>query len=135
MSGAKHILIADDDAALCRVLTVHCQHLGLHVHTAHDAMHALLLIHKDRPDMVLMDISMPAGNGLSACEMLATDRRLADLPIVVISGSSREQDMRRCDELGVRFVQKDGSLWQRLKPMICEQLGLRCETRPVACGK
>ena len=50
----KNVLIADDDAMLVRVLTVRCRHLGLAVRQASDAMLALVMIHKDPPDLVII---------------------------------------------------------------------------------
>ena len=50
----KTVLIADDDTMLVRVLTVRCRHLGLEVRQASDAMLALVMIHKDPPDLVII---------------------------------------------------------------------------------
>lgn len=127
----KEILLADDDPSFCRLMTVHCQHLGLNVRTAHDAMHALTVIHKNQPDLILMDIQMPAGNGISACEMLFSDPRLSGIPVIIISGTACEKEIQRCHDLGARFVPKTVDLWPRLKPIICESLGIT-PGKPVA---
>ena len=82
----KTVLIADDDAMLVRVLTVRCRHLGLEVRQASDSMHALIMIHKDPLDLVIMDVGMPAGDGLSACQMLSSDKRLQNIPVIILTG-------------------------------------------------
>lgn len=118
------VLIADDDQSLCRVFTVRCQQMGLKVRTAHDAMHALILIHKHVPDLIIMDISMPAGDGLSACEMLANDPRLSSIPVIILSGSSQPQDIQRCQELGAHYVLKQPHCWPEMKTKICGLLDI-----------
>lgn len=130
---AKEILIADDDSALCRLLTMHCRHMGLSVRMAHDAMHALLLIHKQKPDLVLLDISMPAGNGISVCEMLSSDPRLNSIPVIIMSGTQDEQVIQRAESLGAIFVHKHTDFWQSLKPEICKVLRLDPST-PKKCA-
>jgi len=120
----KSILIADDHATLVRVLTVRCRELGLLVKSASDAMYALTLIHKEPPDLVLMDVNMPAGNGLSVCEMLSSDRRLSTIPVIVLTGQTDEKTISRCQEIGVHYVAKSPDAWPQLKPLIQQLLGL-----------
>jgi len=115
---SKTILIADDDAGLCRMLTVRCKHLGLDVRTAHDAMHALVIAHKCEPDLIIMDISMPAGDGLSACEMLKNDQRLMSVPVIILSGTSSESQIQRCEDMDAHFVSKNADIWNNLGKLI-----------------
>ena len=108
-------LIADDDAGLCKVLTVRCKSLGFDVLTAHDAMHALVVAHRHEPEVIIMDINMPAGNGLSACEMLATDPRFAISVLIVLSGTENEMHKLRAESFGALFVPKDGDYWPTIR--------------------
>ncbi len=126
----RSVLIADDDPALTRVLTVRCRHLGLEVRHAADAMQALVMIHKDPPDLVIMDVTMPAGDGLSASQMLLSDPRLSRIPIIILSGRRVEDGRRRAEELGVPYVVKSPQCWSELKALICARLGL-----PPAAGE
>jgi DNA-binding response OmpR family regulator len=117
------VLIADDDASLCRILEMRMKTIGVQPVVCHDAMHALHVIHRDPPDVVVMDITMPAGNGLAAIEMLASDERLAAIPVVILTGRSDQATRDRIANLGARYVLKSGDLWNRLKPMLTELLG------------
>ena len=126
--NAKRILIAEDDSDLAYTLGLHCRRLGLEVFRSPDAMHALIGSHRARPDVILLDVNMPAGNGLSVCEMLAGDRELNTVPVIVMSGAASEETKRRCRELGVTFVQKGPHLWQDLNPLICEAAQIECDT-------
>lgn len=118
----KSVLIADDDPMLIRVLTVRCRHMGLEVRKAADAMQALVMIHKEPPDLVIFDVSMPAGDGLSACQMLASDKRLQKIPVVILTGRKNDEIRDRAQELGAHYVLKSPDCWQELKPLICQLL-------------
>ncbi len=120
----KEVMIVDDDQGLCRLMTVQCRHLGLMVRTSPDAMQALLMIHKKPPDLIILDINMPAGNGLSVCEMLASDKRLSRIPVIMLSGQSDAQTIDRCRSMGAHFVAKSADAWPIMKQMICRLLNL-----------
>ncbi len=121
---SKSVLIADDDPMLVRVLTVRCRHLGLEVRQAADVMQALVMIHKDPPGLIIMDVGMPAGDGLSACQMLASDKRLQGIPVIILTGKKNDQIHSRARELGAHYVLKSPDCWQELKPLVCRLLDI-----------
>lgn len=121
----KKILIADDDRDLVRVLQMRCRQLGVDVITAHDAMTALTLIHEQRPDLVCLDISMPAGNGLSVCEMLSNDENLSSTAVIILTGRADDETVRRCHDLCAYYVLKSTDVWLRMEPLVCELLQLQ----------
>ena len=127
----KTVLIADDDQSFVRVLEDRCRNLGLKVLTAPDTMSALTLIHKDPPDLILLDVHMPAGNGLAACEMLSTDTRLAPIPVIILTGKSDDETIQRCESLGAHYVPKSSQMWDSLKPIICELLEISASPRSI----
>jgi len=129
-TAKKTVLIADDDGDLCHLLVMRCKQMGLDVLRSPDAMHALLGAHRAGPDLVILDVHMPSGSGLSVCEMLAGDDNLRGIPVIVMSGIADENVRRRCLELGVTFVEKSASLWDRLEPVIRERLGIGA-TKPL----
>lgn len=114
-----HILIADDDAFLTRHLARKLEAEGFHATVSPDAMHALNLAHRNAFDLIVLDIRMPAGNGLAAAEMLASDRRLQHVPIIILTGSDDAATRQRCRKLGTRHLLKSGDLWPRLHAMVC----------------
>ena len=66
------ILIADDDTELLNALSLRCRKLGLDVIPVEDAMTALANAEFYSPEIVVTDIRMPGGNGMSVCEMIAS---------------------------------------------------------------
>ncbi len=130
----KHILIADDDRALVRLLAGRCRGLGLKVEEATDGFLAEASIflrgeHGHPPDLIILDIGMPEEDGLSICEELLRDDATADIPVIVLTGRFDRATLQRCRELGVHYVHKADDMWSRLEPLICNLLGLEFETR------
>lgn len=122
MSGTKTVLIADDDRDLVAGLAIRCRKLGIRVLTAHDAMTALAHATSGSPDLVCLDVNMPAGNGLSVCEMMATHHQLQDVPVIIMTGNRDESTQRRCHQLAAYYVPKCERTWERLQPLITELL-------------
>lgn len=53
-----------------------------------------------RPKMVLMDIQMPKVNGIEVLKRIKEDERTKTLPVVMLTSSKEDPDIRRCYELG-----------------------------------
>ncbi len=126
----KTILIADDQRELVRAIQLRCRHLGLETLVAHDAMTALTLINEHRPDLVCLDVNMPAGNGLSVCEMLAGDEQLASIPVIILTGRADDETIRRCHSMCAYYVLKSSDVWQRIEPLLHELLGIEPPETP-----
>lgn len=123
--AALTVLIADDDSDLVHMLALSLQGLGLEVFRSPDAMHALVGTHRARPDLVVLDVNMPGGNGLSVCEMLADNERTAHIPVIVMSGQSAIDIRRRCYALGAHYVIKGPRLLEEVEFLAAQLLGLR----------
>lgn len=94
---AKHILIVDDDDLLRRSLAFNLEQAGYHASTAESAETALLQVQLERPDLVLLDISLPLMDGLDAMRQL---KDKFDLPVIFLTARRRELDEALGLELG-----------------------------------
>lgn len=121
-TASRTIVIADDDLDLVDSLTQRCSQLGLRVIGASSALEAINAINRVVPDLVCLDINMPAGNGLSVCEMMSSDERLRSIPVIVMTGDCDQQTIRRCHDMMVYYVQKCVDVWRRLEPLLRELL-------------
>jgi CheY-like chemotaxis protein len=133
----KTILIADDDHELVHVLAVRCRRLGLNVLCAHDAFSALSLVKTGRPDVVCLDVDMPAGNGLGVCEMLSSDAACRTIPIIILTGRTDPETIMRCHSLCAYYVEKCPDVWSRIEPLLKELLcdhDTTCAAHPVDAG-
>jgi putative two-component system response regulator len=102
------ILVADDDRTLCNILTATFRKRGWEAKPALDAMQALMMAKQQpRPDMILLDINMPGGTGLMTLERLKASSLTADIPVVVVSGTTDPEAPRAAKAGGaVAFVKK-----------------------------
>lgn len=121
----KYVLIADDDAMLVQALKVRCTQLGLKVRTAADGLAALGLIDDEVPDLVFLDVQMPAADGLEVCRKLARGKPAVPLPVIMLTGRADEPTRRRCEELGAYYVLKAPDAWKQLRPIVSKLLGLQ----------
>lgn len=126
---SRTIVIADDDADLVSFLTQRCSQLGCRVIGAGSALEAINVIDGVTPDLVCIDVNMPAGSGLSVVEMMSSDQRLRAIPVIVLTGNSDQQTIRRCHNMMVYYVQKSHDVWNRIEPLLMELLGKPDATR------
>jgi two-component system response regulator HydG len=78
-----HVLIVDDDAALCRLLAAVLGERGFEVSTATSAADALAVVTTAEIDVILTDVDMTGMNGLELCERIVTNR--PDVPVMVLT--------------------------------------------------
>jgi CheY-like chemotaxis protein len=123
LGKGKTILIADDDPVVVFALSRRLQQLGFQVIRSPDATHALMGAMKTKPDLIILDVNMPSGNGLAVCEMMASDPRYAKIPIIIHSVLSDEATLKRCGQLGARHVEKSPRSWARIKLLVETLIG------------
>jgi response regulator RpfG family c-di-GMP phosphodiesterase len=83
----KHVLVVDDDDAVCDLIRAALELEGFEVSDARHVIEAEGLIEKRVPDAILLDIGLPGIDGLFYCARLREKPRTRDVPIIVISGS------------------------------------------------
>jgi CheY-like chemotaxis protein len=120
----RTILIADDDAGLIRLLRTVLEPLAVQIRETYDATSALTMIQMSPPSLVILDINMPGGNGLSACEMLKTDQNMARVPVIILSGRSDDAARNRCTQMGAHFVCKGPEALSDVKRLVVNLLAL-----------
>ncbi|WP_286234032.1 response regulator [Thalassotalea sediminis] len=94
------ILIVDDSSTNIRVICNQIKDLGHKIHIAKDGIQALELLTEIKPSMILMDISMPNMDGFECCKRIKQSESRRDIPVLIISGSNDEKDMRRALNVG-----------------------------------
>lgn len=120
----RSVLVADDDPDLVDLLSRRLESLGLSVDSAPNAMTALGKIEESPPDLVVIDVNMPQGNGLGVCEMLADHETLSDIPRIVLTGSPDKEVVRRCYQMCAYYIPKCPNVWSRVEPLVRELLEL-----------
>lgn len=102
------VIIAEYDKVLRDVLAEKLEKSGYVVELAEDGVVAMEKIRAARPDVVLLDISMPRMGGIEVMEDINKDTVLKGIPIIVISNSDHTVEIKRAQELGAReFIIKE----------------------------
>lgn len=87
----KTILIIDDQRDVHMLLKALLEHEGFRVCSALDTAQGGMLARQLKPDLVILDITMPAGGGYLAYERLRRMSNFTTLPILLYTGVPREQ--------------------------------------------
>jgi two-component system KDP operon response regulator KdpE len=94
----QKILIVDDDPDLRRGLNLRLRANNYDTSYATDGFSAIAMAQKERPDLIILDIGLPAGDGLVVLERLQENAALSTIPVIVLTArdpqSTREQTMR-----------------------------------------
>ncbi len=85
----KKILIVEDDKKIVAALTVRLKAEGYEAVAAFDAVMAGSVAAKERPDLVLLDISMPGGDGLLVAERLRKLPVPVNVPMIFLTASKK----------------------------------------------
>jgi len=115
----KTVVIVDDDAIIRDYLALRCRHLGLRVETAEDGLRGVVKVGKERPDLLILDLTLPDVEGFKVVERLA-DRKFPSLPVIILTAQSDDTAKQRCQALNAYYVYKGPNTWADLEPLIFE---------------
>ena len=105
--AAARILIVDDDVETREFLGEELRDLGHELIYAADGVQALSLMRREQPDLMLLDLRLPGGDGFSVLEQLRGIPDFASIPVIVFSGMRSPDAEERALMLGARvFVHK-----------------------------
>ena len=96
-SPKRKILIIEDDHKTADIVRLYLERDGYNVLTAHDGLQGLDLAREGMPDLVVLDLLMPGVNGLEVCRTL---RKESDVPIIMLTALSTEQNKLEGLDLG-----------------------------------
>ena len=106
MSGKK-ILIVDDDQDLVLGLSLRLKASGYHVTSASDGASAVEMARKEGPELVILDLGLPAGDGFVVLQRIKEIAGLKMTPVIVLSGRDPTGNEDRVRDAGATaFLQK-----------------------------
>src|SRR5256886_6432751 len=97
MVAVATILVVDDEPRIVQLVRDYLEHGGFTVLTASDGVSALRTARTDRPDLVVLDLSLPGLDGLDVARSL---RREGEVPIIMLTARTEESDKLGGLELG-----------------------------------
>ncbi len=103
----KKILIVEDDKKIAKAMCVRLEAYGYDVAIAHDAVVATTTARNYVPDLILLDIMLPGGNGLMLSERFQEIENTASVPIIFITASKQPGLRQKAMALGAaEFIEK-----------------------------
>jgi DNA-binding response OmpR family regulator/DNA-binding CsgD family transcriptional regulator len=101
------VLVVDDSPDTLRMLTDAIEDAGMTVLVAREGAHALSMIDRVTPDVILLDAVMPGMDGFETCRRLKRNNTLVHVPIIFMTGLSETEDIVKGLEAGgVDYVTK-----------------------------
>ncbi len=106
-AAKKRILIADDDPGMRLALLVRLRAHNFEVSCVGDGLSAIFETRKSHPDLIILDLGLPSGDGFTVLEMLHGDDDWVGTPIIVLSGMDPAVNEPRAESAGAwKFLQK-----------------------------
>jgi len=99
----EHILIIDDDFDQTEVLAHRFRKQGYNVSVATTFCDGLATAKAEHPNVVVLDLGLPDGDGLDICTELSGERTTADIPVITVSGMERPDIVRTAREAGCQY--------------------------------
>jgi len=93
-------IIADDEPDILRLVSLTLERHGYHVIEASNGEEAVMMIQEHRPDVVVLDVMMPGMTGPEVGAAMATETRLASIPVLLLSAKGEDRDISMGLEAG-----------------------------------
>lgn len=109
----KRILAVDDEPHILKLVVFSLKSGGYEVLEATDGLSAIHVAKAEQPDLVLMDVMMPACDGYEACRRLKADPETAEIPVIMLTAKTQAteqqtgQDAGAADYIKKPFTPKD----------------------------
>lgn len=101
------ILIVDDDLNILKLLRFKLTQEGYKVVFAIDAYNGIQSVHREKPDLIILDIMLPAGGGYHTLKNIRLTPHGAQTPIVILTGIQDEELKEKIVKEGVEaYLQK-----------------------------
>lgn len=94
------ILVVDDDPDLVRALRLRLKANDYQIATASDGYSAVALARKERPDLIILDLGLPAGDGFVVLDRLQNSDVLSGVPVIVLSARDPQSNEERALKAG-----------------------------------
>ncbi len=123
----KKILLCEDEEFVARSFTRKLTLEGYEVILATNGNEALTMLFSERPDLVILDLMMPAKTGFEVLQEIRSnpDESIKKIPIIVASNLGQKSDIETARSLGaVDFLIKSNISLKELAEKVCEYLPL-----------
>lgn len=102
-SAVKRVLVVDDEPDIRAFLELTLEASDFEVTLAEDGIQGRALARSVRPDAVILDVMMPGADGISVLRSLRDDPATADIPVVLLTAKTSDQDTWAGWEAGANY--------------------------------
>ncbi len=88
----QSILVVDDDRAVVRLMRGYLEQAGYQVLSAYDGETALQVLHREKPDLMLLDLMLPGRDGWEITRLVRSDPALSHIPIIMLTARVDDSD-------------------------------------------
>jgi DNA-binding response OmpR family regulator len=96
----RNILVIEDDKDVIDVFRYFLEKENFRVHVAKDGLVGLEMAARIVPNLILLDLMIPKLDGIEVCKSLKSDRRLGDIPLIMVTAKVEEADKVKGLEIG-----------------------------------
>ena len=100
-SGKKKILVVDDSLMIRRIVGMILKEYDFDVLTAENGQLGYEMAKANKPDLIIMDVTMPVLNGIEAASKIKADTETAHIPILIFTSLGSEHDIQAATAVGV----------------------------------
>lgn len=97
---SSKVLVVDDNQLNARLLADILEDEGFKVYSISDAFEVIAFTHREKPDIILLDIMMPGMDGFQVCQLLKNDVQSGDIPVIMVTAKTQGTDIKRALDIG-----------------------------------
>ncbi len=96
----RTVLVADDEPTIRTLVAAILDQADIRTLEAADGEQTLEMVHRCRPDLILLDILMPGINGIDVCQRIRAEKDIAGTPVIMLTACGQESDRERGQRAG-----------------------------------
>lgn len=89
----KKIVVIEDEPDILDIITYNLKREGFSVHSASSGEEGLVLVSKEQPDLVLLDLMLPGIDGLEVCQKIKANEELSTTAVILVTAKGEESDV------------------------------------------
>lgn len=92
ITNIKTIAIVDDEPDIIELVSIHLNKAGFRVKSFEMAVDLLQYLTSNIPDLIILDLMLPDGDGIDICKLLKKEDRTSSIPVIMLTARNEEMD-------------------------------------------